>query len=246
MASILVIGATSAIAGPVLERLAARGDRLYLVARSSARLEALRESLRPAVVGAEAHDLVQLADPEALTARAVAALGGLDVALICHGWLPDQRATEHDQALAADTLRVNLLSVIALLLPLANHMEAQRHGTLAVITSVAGMRGRPRNYTYGAAKAGLSTYLRGLRSRLWPAGVWVVDLRPGPVISPMTEGHPVNPLFTTPEAIAPRIVSALDRGTPVVFLPWYWGPLMQIITRLPERVFQRFGVLAGR
>ncbi|HHO52564.1 MAG TPA: SDR family NAD(P)-dependent oxidoreductase [Deltaproteobacteria bacterium] len=246
MASVLVIGATSAIAGAVLGRLAARGDRLYLVARDEERLAALVESLGPAVVGAEARDLVRLDEPGELVARAVAALGQLDVAWICHGWLPDQRTTEQDPAVAAEALQVNLLSVIALLLPLANHMEAQAHGTLAVITSVAGMRGRPRNYTYGAAKAGLSTYLRGLRSRLWPVGVRVVDLRPGPVITPMTEGHPRNLLFTTPEAIAPAIVAALDRGPPVVFLPWFWGPLMAIITRLPEPVFQRLGVLAGR
>lgn len=246
MRRVLVVGATSAIALATARLMAARGDRLYLVGRDPTKLGSVLADLGDAVVGHEQAELTDHAAHPELIRRAVDTLGGIDVALICHGWLPDQLQTEHDYTVAEACFRVNLLSVVSLLLPLTDHMERARHGTIGVITSVAGMRGRPRNYTYGAAKAGVSTYLRGLRSRLWPAGVRVVDLRPGPVITPMTEGHPRNPLFATPETVAAGILRGLDRGYAVKYLPWYWWPVMQIVMRLPEPLFQRFGFLAGR
>lgn len=243
MANVVLYAATSAIVAAVARRLAARGDLLYLVARDAEKLAPLRAELGDAVVGFDTDD----AAPIERWARAVAALGRVDAVLMGQGWLPDQRHTEQNADAMRATIDVNLTDVVAQLMPAADALEAQGHGTLAVISSVAGMRGRPRNFTYGAAKAGLSTWLRGLRSRLWPSGARVVDLRPGPVITPMTEGHPRNALFATPEGLAGPIVRALDRGGPrVVYLPAYWGPIMAVITRLPEWLFQRFGFLAGR
>lgn len=247
MASILLLGATSAIVAAAADRCAARGDRLFLVGRDAGKLDELARRLGPAVVGREAMDLCRTELHEPMLGRAWAALGGrVDAVLIGHGVLSDQLATEASWDEARASLEVNLLSVVALLVPIANRLEAARGGTLAVLTSVAGQRGRPRNYTYGAAKGALSVYLQGLRSRLYASGVRVSDLRPGPIVSPMTAGHERNALFSTPEAIAPAIVRALDRGTPVVWLPWYWWPILAIVRRLPEAVFQRFGFLAGR
>lgn len=244
MANVVLYSATSAIVSAVARRLASRGDRLYLIARSAEKLAPLTAVLGDAVVGTDTEPLV---DATERWARAAAALGHIDAVLVGQGWLPDQTATERNPDVLRETIAVNLSDVLVQLLPIADHLEAQGQGTLAVITSVAGMRGRPRNFTYGAAKAGLSTWLRGLRSRLWPSGARVVDLRPGPIVTPMTEGHPRNLLFGTPEGIANRIVRALMRGRPrVVYLPLYWGPFMVIIRALPEWVFQRFGFLAGR
>ncbi|MEN0061396.1 MAG: SDR family NAD(P)-dependent oxidoreductase [Myxococcota bacterium] len=244
MAHIVMYAATSAIAAAVARRLAARGDALYLIARDPAKLAVLQAELGEAVRGVDAEAGVA---PSERWARATQALGTVDAVLMAQGHLPDQLETERSALAMRATFDANLTDVVAQLLPVADALEAQGRGTLAVITSVAGMRGRPRNFTYGAAKAGLSTWLRGLRSRLWPSGARVVDLRPGPVVTPMTEGHPRNPLFATPEGIAGPIVRALDRGGPrVVYLPAYWGPIMAVIRRLPEWLFQRFGFLAGR
>lgn len=241
-----MVGATSAVAAAVIDRLVARGDRLFLVARTAERLEPLLARHGAAVVG---HRLLDLATPAGIPEvvdEAWRALGEVDWVLIAHGWLPDQLRTEEDADEALRTLAVNLGSVVALLVPIAARMEAAGRGTIGVITSVAGERGRPRNYTYGAAKGGLSVYLQGLRSRLWSRGVAVCDLRPGPIVSPMTEGHPRNALFATPDGVADRIVAALERGRAVTWLPWYWRPVLAVVRWLPEPIFQRFGFLAGR
>ncbi len=220
---------------------------LALVGRNPARLARLAAELGEATVHvASGVDLCDRGRHDALIREATDALGGLDVALVAHGWLPDQRRSEVDVDEAIRALDVNLLSAVSLVLHLANRLEALGAGHLAVITSVAGMRGRPRNYTYGAAKGGLSIYLQGVRSRLYGCGVQVHDLRPGPILTPMTDGHPVNSLFATPERVADGILAAIDGGWSVRYLPWYWWPIMQIVVRLPEPIFQRFGSLSGR
>src|SRR5690606_11521984 len=129
-----------------------------------------------------------------IIAQAVEALGELDVVLIAHGLLGDQLESEQSFAEAAAIISTNFTSVVSLLIPLANIMEARGNGTLGVITSVAGDRGRPRNYTYGAAQGALNVCLQGLRSRLYPAGVHVTALKLGPVDTPMTTAHEKNAL----------------------------------------------------
>jgi len=149
---ILILGATSAIAAEVARIYASRGARLHLVGRSSEKMHALQSSLAGAAVTSELADFAQLENAAPLLERAVAQLGGLDVALIAHGTLGDQLRTEQSFDEAESIFRDNLLSAVAFVVPIANVLEAQRGGTLGVITSVAGERGRPRNYTYGAAK----------------------------------------------------------------------------------------------
>lgn len=246
MERVLIFGATSAIAGEIAARYAQRGARLYLVGRDPAKLHTSCARLGPAVVG---HALADLDDTSSNAARvrtAIEALGGVDVALVAHGLLGDQQATEHDWDAAEQVLRTNLSSPISLLIPLANALQAQGHGHLAVLSSVAGERGRPRNYTYGAAKGGLTLYMQGLRSRLWPQGIAVSTFKLGPVHTPMTVGHPKNPLFAEPRAIARDVVAHLDRGQGSIYLPWYWAPIMGVVRRLPEPLFQRLGFLSGR
>jgi len=247
VARVLILGASSTIAMEVARRCAARGDQLALVGRNPSRIDGLAAELGDAVRHvASGVDLCDREAHGALLDAAVSGLGGVDIALVAHGWLPDQLRTEADVDEAIRAFDVNLLSAVSLVAHLANRLERQGAGHLAVITSVAGMRGRPRNYTYGAAKGGLSTYLQGVRSRLYRSGVRVHDLRPGPVLTPMTDGHPVNPLFATPERVAAGILAAIAGGWSVRYLPWYWAPIMWIVVRLPEPVFQRFGFLSGR
>ncbi len=245
MSGLLIVGATSAIAQATARRLAARGDRLFLAARDAARLRALAAELGDAVIGTAPFVAEDTAAHAGLVDAAAEALGGLDAVLVAHGLLGDQLASEADFAIADAILRTNLNDTVALLIPVANRLERQGQGTLAVITSVAADRGRPRNYTYGAAKGALNVYLQGLRTRLGPA-VQVVTLKVGPTDSPMTEGHPRNALFATPDEVARGIERALDRGAGTYYVPPRWRPLMAIIRRLPERVFRGVPVLGGR
>lgn len=242
----LILGANSAIAAEVAGLCAARGDRLFLVGRDPHKLQALVASLGAAVVGHAAVDFTDFAAAELLVQRAIASLGGLDQALIAHGLLGDQERSEHDVAYARQIVDANFTSAVALLLPLATYCERQGHGHLAAITSVAGDRGRPRNYTYGASKRALSCYLEGLRSRLYHRGVRVHDIKLGPVPTPMSAGHPQNVLWGEKRAVARGIVRAMEGRRLRVYLPRHWRLVMAIVRVLPEWLFQRFGFLAGR
>ena len=243
---VLILGATSAIAQEVARLHAARGDRLYLIGRDPGKLDPLVAELGAAVVGHEACDLCELDANGDRVQRAIDALGFLDKALVAHGVLGDQLRTERDADYAAEMIVANFTSAVSLLIPLANHFEARGRGHLAAITSVAGERGRPRNYTYGASKGALTRYLQGIRSRLYRTDVRVHNLKLGPVDTPMTVDHDKHALFGEKVAVARGIVRAMDGRRHVVYLPPGWRFVMAIVRLLPEPIFQRFGFLAGR
>jgi short-subunit dehydrogenase len=244
--NVLVLGATSAIAGEVAALHAARGDRLHLVGRSAPKLDALAARLHRADVRARVADFAALEANEEVIVDAIARLGRIDAALIAHGDLGDQLESERTFAAAEAILRTNFTSVVSLLIPLANHMEEARGGRIGVITSVAGDRGRPRNYTYGAAKGALHIFLQGLRTRLYPAGVKVTTLKLGPVDTPMTRDHAKHALFGKPAAVASGIVAAMDRGEHEAYVPSFWGAIMPLVKHTPERIFQLLPFLSGR
>jgi short-subunit dehydrogenase len=253
---VLIIGATSAIAAEVARVYAARGARLHLLGRSPEKMQALCSALSGAAGGpgqsdrslitSELADFAQLENALALVQRAHESMGGIDVALIAHGTLGDQLRSEETFSFAEAIFRDNLLSAVAFVLPLANLFEAQKRGTLGVITSVAGDRGRPRNYTYGAAKGALNIYLQGVRSRLYRAGAHVVTLKLGPVDTPMTVSHKKNALFAQPATVAESIVAALDDKQTEVYVPSFWSAIMPLVKHAPERVFQLLPFLSGR
>jgi short-subunit dehydrogenase len=239
---ILVVGATSAIATETARLYAARGARLFLAARHPDRLAAVAADLRVRGAAAVETALLDATDHERceeVVELAWASFGGLDVALVAHGVLPDQARCQASSADALRSLDVNLMSAIALLTPLANRFEAAHGGCIAVISSVAGDRGRQSNYVYGAAKGGLDRFLQGLRNRLHPAGVAVVTLKPGFVDTPMTAAIPKNPLFASPRRVGRAIHRAIEARRNVVYIPWYWHPIMCLIRGLPETVFKR-------
>lgn len=246
MKRILIFGATSAIAAEVAATYAARGDRLFLVGRTQEKLDQLKARFATRDVTCVAADFEQTDAAEALVDRASRELGGLDTVLIAHGDLGDQIATERSFAEAERSFRVNFLSVIALLIPLANHMEQAGRGSIGVITSVAGDRGRPRNYTYGTAKGALNIYLQGLRTRLYPSNVKVTTLKVGPVDTPMTTSHRKHALFGKPAGVAEDIVRALDRGAAEAYVPAFWGAIMPVVKNTPEAVIQKLPFLSGR
>ena len=139
-------------------------------------------------------------------------------------------------------INTNALSVVALLTRVANHLAQQRSGTIAVISSVAGDRGRGSNYVYGSAKALVTAFLSGLRQRLGKVGVGVVTIKPGFVDTPMTAAFPKGPLWARPESVAQGIVKAIDRRSGTVYLPGFWWPIMFVIRAIPERVFLRLSL----
>jgi short-subunit dehydrogenase len=239
---VLIIGATSAIAAETARVFAAYGARLFLTGRHSGRLDAVAADLK--VRGAaqvetallEVTDISRHAD---VVEAAFAGLGGLDVVLIAHGTLPDQRRCEESVAETVAGLEVNFTATIALLTLLANRFEAARQGCIAVITSVAGDRGRQSNYVYGAAKGGVERFLEGLRNRLFRSGVAVITIKPGFVDTPMTAGVAKNPLFASPRRVGRAIHRAIEARRSVVYIPWFWRPIMFLVTALPESIFQR-------
>lgn len=245
MKKILIVGATSAIARSTQRLWAERGDALFLLARSEEKLAAVAKDLRVRGAADVHYAAADLSDPSkhsALIEEAAEKLGGLDVVLIAYGSLPEQRSLEPTYQATEEALRTNFLSVVSWLTPLANRFEAQKSGTLAVISSVAGDRGRSSNYIYGTAKGALSIFLQGLRNRLHKAGVNVLTIKPGFVDTPMTADIKKNALFATPEQVAKGIVRAIDKGADVAYLPGFWRGVMLIIGAIPERIFKRLNL----
>ena len=246
MKQIMIIGATSAIAQSVARLFATRRASMFLVARNSERLSVVADDLRArgaVAVQCFAADLAKHDLHAEILSAAWTALPAMDLVLVAHGVLPDQAQCQASVTDTMHALDVNFLSVVSLLTPLANKFEATKRGTLAVISSVAGDRGRQSNYVYGAAKSGLDAFLQGLRNRLSKAGVHVVTIKPGFVATPMTAHLPQQgPLWAQPDDVAEGIVKAIDKQKDVVYLPGFWALIMLIIRLIPERIFKRLNL----
>lgn len=239
---VLIIGATSAIAEATARIYAGHGCQLYLLARDAARGDAIAADLVVRGAARAAAGVLDVADfaahADALE-RAWAALEEVDIILIAHGTLPDQARCDADPAYALREFAVNGTATIALAAKALRRLESQRHGTLAVISSVAADRGRASNCWYGSAKAAVSAYLSGQRQRLRGSGVNVLTIKPGFVDTPMTAEFRKGALWAKPVQIAQGIVQAIERRRGVVYLPWFWRPVMAVIRGIPEPVFRR-------
>lgn len=244
--NILCLGATSAIAEALLKRWAGQNHQFFLVARNAQKLNSVGANLKVLggkVTGSQIVDFSLSQTPTDIVSLAEKSFGGkIDVLFVAHGSLTDQDKAQDDGAYFSKEFQINFTSAAVVIHQAAKVMEAQGSGCIAVITSVAGDRGRQSNYAYGAAKGALSIMLSGLRQRLAKAGVSVVDIRPGFVDTPMTEDVPKNPLFANPEAIAPRIDKAIRGGVPVVYVPWFWKWIMCIIKSIPQFVFKKLSL----
>jgi decaprenylphospho-beta-D-erythro-pentofuranosid-2-ulose 2-reductase len=238
---VLIVGATSAIATETARAYATYGARLFLTGRDADRLEGVAADLRVrgATVETAVLDVTDRRRGADVMESAWAAFGGFDVALLAHGVLPDQARCQASAEDAIAALEVNFTSTVALLTPLANRFEAAKAGCIAVITSVAGDRGRQSNYLYGAAKGGLDRFLEGLRNRLFRSGVAVVTLKPGFVDTPMTAGIRQGPLFVSARRAGRAVHRAIKRRRDVAYIPWFWRPIMALVRALPEPVFKR-------
>lgn len=241
----LVVGATSAIAQAVARLLAQRGSSFYLVARNESCTRAVVDDLLVRGAGSvhsEQMDANDLAAHGPMLKRAAEVLGGVDTVIIAHGSLGDQHVCEQSVQAMLSEISTNGLSVLSLATLVGSYMAERGCGTLVVLSSVAGDRGRQSNYVYGSAKALVTTFLSGLRQRLHRRGVTVITVKPGPVDTPMTAGMEKGRLWSDPAHVAVAIVRAIDRHSSVVYVPGYWRPIMAVIRSIPERAFQRLAL----
>ncbi|WAT15442.1 SDR family oxidoreductase [Xanthomonas fragariae] len=239
MQRVLIIGATSAIAEATARRYAARGGAIHLLARQATRLETIAADLttRGAKTSIGVLDVNDSAHHDEILDAAWAALGSVDIVLIAHGTLPDQAACNASVELSLREFATNGTSTIALCAAIVPRLASG--ATLAVISSVAGDRGRASNYLYGSAKAAVTAYLSGLGQRLRPEGINVLTIKPGFVDTPMTASFKKGALWAKPDQIAKGIVHTVDRRRAVVYLPGFWWAIMFVIKSIPEFVFRR-------
>jgi decaprenylphospho-beta-D-erythro-pentofuranosid-2-ulose 2-reductase len=246
VATVLIIGATSAIAQATARRFAAEGAAFFLVARDAGRLAAVAADLgsRGATVAGQCTaDLAHPASHARVVDEAVRALGTLDHVLIAHGVLPDQARAEAEPGHARDALEVNFVSPATLCLHLAPHLERQGAGCLAVVGSVAGDRIRLSNYIYGASKGALALFLDGLRARLRRCGVRVVTVKPGFVDTPMTVALRKGALYASAETVGRGIHRAMTgRRSGACYVPAFWRAIMLVIRLIPGPAFRRMPI----
>jgi len=250
---VVLLGATKGIGRALARRLAARGDGLYLLGRDSEELARsardleVRGGFAPESIGTAVCDLER---PEGF-ARALdvanAALGGFDTVVVTAGLFATQDALEADPALARRLLTVDFANTVVFceearrrLLARPGQGQAAK-GTLVVLSSVAGERGRKPVVLYGAAKAGLTRYLEGLDHRFRAQGLRTICIKPGFVKTGMTEGLKVPPFAGEADAVAGEIIRAMDRGRPVAYTPRIWALIMLVIRHLPRFVMRKIG-----
>lgn len=245
MKNIVIFGATSEIARHTAIVFAEKGANLLLAARNTDKLEAVVSDLEtrtgkkalPYIIDANDFDR-----HETFFYEADKLLGGIDGILIAHGTLPEQEKILNDTAEVIHQFNTNAVSVVSLCTAAGKYFEQKGKGVIAVISSVAGDRGRGSNYIYGAAKAGVSAFLSGLRNRFFKRGINVVTIKPGFVDTPMTADVPKNFLFAKPRKVAEDIYHSMEKGRDVVYTPWFWRYIMMIIKLIPEGIFKKLGL----
>ena len=239
---VVILGATSGIACAVQRQLARQGCEFALVARSPGRLSELQTDLAARgarQVFAYAADSSLVQHHASIFEFVRRTLPDFDTVLLAYGSMHDQKESENSIDVLLDELQVNFVSATAILTLFAADFERRRTGCIAAITSVAGDRGRRSNYVYGSAKGALSLFLQGLRSRLHPAGVRVITIKPGPVQTSMTDHLPNSSRFAQPEQVARDIVRALERRSPdVLYTPRVWRYVMSAVRHIPEGIFK--------
>ena len=246
MQNILIIGATSAIAEATARLYAKQGAKLHLLARNLSQLERIAADLKIRGASSVTHaefEANNIEQHREVIENAIKILGTIDIVLIAYGTLGSQKASEASAEIAIQELQTNTLSTIAILTRLANVMEKQKKGTLGIISSVAGDRGRQSNYVYGTAKAALTTFCQGLNARLYKSGVQVLIIKPGMVDTPMTAKMAMPAILVAkPEQIAIDIVKAIEHRKDVLYTPWFWKYVMMGIIHLPNKMFKRLSL----
>ena len=240
--SVVIVGATSAIAEHIARLYAEQGAKLFLVGRNKSKLDMIVNDLQvrgAASVESAATDLADFKGHGQIVEQAVKCLEDISHCYIAHGTLPDNEACERNPSQAVAEINLNLNTVVSLLLHFSGHFRTQQHGSMVVISSVAGDRGRQSNYIYGTAKGGLSIFLQGLRNRLFRDNVHVVTVKPGFVDTPMTTSFDKGLLWVSPQKVARIIVRSVAKKRDVVYVPGFWRFIMLVIIHIPGFIFKR-------
>jgi short-subunit dehydrogenase len=237
------LGATKGM-GRALARLSAeRGDAICLLGRNDVDLERSAADLNARGAAGPVRcfscDLEQTDAFAPVLSAVREALGGLDAVVVTAGIFATQEELEADPVLAERLVRVNFSNTVMFCEAARKVLLEEGGGTLCVFSSVAGERGRKPVIIYGAAKAGLTRYLEGLDHKHHSDGLRVITVKPGFVKTSMTAGLSPPPFAGEPDAVARRVMSAIDRGTPVVYAPAPWRYIMAIIRALPRAIMRR-------
>ena len=243
MSYVLIIGAKSDIAKEVARVYAKNGYNLYLAARKSLELEDLKNDIeiRSSVnVELLEFDITAYETHENFYASLKEKPLGV---IVSSGYMTEQKEAQRDWMQTLNTINVNYTGAISILNIVANDFEKERRGFIVGISSVAGDRGRARNYIYGSAKAGFSTYLSGLRNRLYESGVHVLTVKPGFVDTKMTQNLdlPQN-LTAQPIDVAQNIFDAQQKGRNILYTKSIWFFIMLIIKHIPEFLFKKMSI----
>lgn len=245
---VIIFGATSGIAEQAARQLVSDGASVHCVARNAEKLEALLADLRVRAHSSQAisgslHDLDDTSLHAQIWQEAKSSLHGCDGVLFAQGVLPNQAECEQSPEKTLASIHTNALAIIHLLTMVANDFAEQKRGAIAVISSVAGDRGRQSNYVYGAAKGLLSVFLQGLRNRLFKHNVSVTTIKPGFTRTRMTEGmNREGFLWADADEVGKGIVHAMRQGKDEVYLKPIWRIIMGVIKAIPETIFKRLSL----
>lgn len=244
---IVIIGATSAIAEHCARIwLEKQSVNLTLVGRDASRIERVAKDLKVRSPQSEIRVVPsEFLNPEAINATVghIVKSGRIDIVLIAHGSLPEQNECQNHLQPCRDALEINGVSPVLYAEAFAKEMEKANHGTIALIGSVAGDRGRKSNYVYGAAKGLVTRYAQGLQHRFAGTGVKVVLIKPGPTDTPMTAHlKSTGAKLASVDSVAKLIVEGVETGKPVVYAPGKWWLIMMIIRHLPAIIFNKINI----
>ena len=242
---IVIVGATSGIAEQCARIwIQEPAITLTLVGRDKSKTQSLADDLAvrnpAAVIKVVTTDFMSPKEI-ALTVESICAATPVSIALIAHGSLPDQQQCQQDLELNQQTLEVNGISPVLFTEAFATQMEKIQQGTLALIGSVAGDRGRKSNYVYGAAKGLVTRYVQGLQHRFAKTPIKIVLIKPGPTATAMTAHLPQRGLAGA-DAVAATIVQGIAQGKAVIYAPAKWAVIMMIIIHLPAFIFNKLDI----
>ncbi len=242
MKKILIIGATSNIAEQCARIWASEGHSIFLAGRDEKKLKILESDLK--IRGSKnvsffEIDITNFDIYEKMLDTAESKMGDINIVLIAHGILPVQKDIENDISEIVHQININAISTVSIMTSVSKRLINKKSGTIAVISSVAGDRGRASNYIYGSTKAMVSTFASGLRQRLHKNNISVVTIKPGFVDTPMTKNYKKNFLWSKSSFVAYKIVKAIENKKDEVYIPAYWGLIMFIIKFLPNFLFKK-------
>ncbi|KAA3657175.1 MAG: SDR family NAD(P)-dependent oxidoreductase [Calditrichaeota bacterium] len=242
---VAVFGASSEIAWETCKHFAANGAHLFLCARNESDLQRLSDDLRTRGAKSIAFCTFDALDKESIELACNKILTDFpqcDGLYIAHGYMPADEGNKIDLENYQKTMQINYLSVVQIIRHFVPHFIEKKYGKIAVISSVAGERGKKRNAAYSAAKAALTVFLSGLRQKVYQSNIWVITIKPGTIATPMTAHLPQNRVFTSAEKAGHLIYNTFQKKSENVYIPRFWRWIMLITRAIPEKIFKRLNL----